>query len=200
MRRGKRALERLDQDIRDHIDQETRGQRRARHVDRRGPLRGSQGVWQHHDRQRRRASVADMEQLVWTSTARPRFFTVLVGIFAAVAGGLAAIGIYGVLAYAVTQRTREIGMRMALGAQRRQVLSLVLSQGGLLTAIGMLLGLGGAVGVARYLKSMLFGLTSLDPPTFVGVSIAFALIATLASYSPARRATKVDPLTALRHE
>jgi putative ABC transport system permease protein len=125
---------------------------------------------------------------------------VLLGIFAAVAGGIAAIGIYGVLAYAVTQRTREIGIRMALGAQPREVRRLVLRQGIQLIAPGIAIGIAGAVGFTRYLEGMLFGLTPLDPSTFMAVSLLFAVIALLACYVPARRATKVDPLVSLRYE
>jgi putative ABC transport system permease protein len=145
-------------------------------------------------------SVYTMDQLVSSSLARPRFYATLLGIFAAVAGGLAVVGIYGVLAYAVTQRTHEIGIRMAIGARRGQVLSLVLRQAALLILIGSVLGLAGALTVTGYLTTMLFGLTPLDPLTFVGMSLLLVLVASVASYVPARRATKVDPLIALRHE
>ena len=121
-------------------------------------------------------------------------------VFAGVAGCLAAIGIYGVLAYAVVQRTQEIGIRMALGAQRAQVLALVLRKGLILTAIGIALGLAGAAAGARLLDGMLFGITPLDVQTFVAVSIMFSLVAMLASYVPARRATKVNPIVALRND
>jgi putative ABC transport system permease protein len=141
-----------------------------------------------------------LEHLMSESIARPRFYAVLLAIFAGIAGMIAAVGIYGVLAYSVTQRTREIGIRMALGAQRGEVLALVLREGVVLTAIGVAIGLAGAAGVTRYLQGMLFGLTPLDPPTYVAVAVAFAAVATLASYMPARRATKVDPLMALRYE
>ena len=145
-------------------------------------------------------NVYAMEKLVASSLARPRFYAVLLGLFASVAAGLAAVGIYGVLAYSVSQRTREIGIRMALGAPRRQVLALVLGQSAMLILVGILAGIGGAIFLTRYLTTMLFGLTPLDPPTFAGVAIAFAALATLASYVPARRATNVDPLVALRNE
>jgi putative ABC transport system permease protein len=121
-------------------------------------------------------------------------------VFAASSTLLAAIGIYGVLAYAVVQRTREIGIRMALGARRAQVLVLVLGNGLILTAVGIALGLGGAVAATRLLQSMLFGVTPLDPATFAAVSLLFGLIATVASYLPARRATTVDPMVVLRNE
>ena len=109
---------------------------------------------------------ATLEHLMSESIARPRFHAVLLTIFAGIAGTIAAVGIYGVLAYSVTQRTREIGIRMALGAQRREVLTLVLREGVVLTAIGVTIGLAGAVALTRYLQGMLFGLTPLDPPTY----------------------------------
>jgi putative ABC transport system permease protein len=144
--------------------------------------------------------VATMEQIVSNSITRPRMYAVLVAIFSAVAVALAAVGLYGVMAYTVTQRTREIGIRMALGAQRVEVMGLVLRQSTLLAAVGILSGLAGAAAVTRFLESLLFGLTPLDPTTFVAVSLMFAAVAMLASYLPARRATQVDPLVALRYE
>lgn len=113
---------------------------------------------------------------------------------------LAAAGIYGVMAYSVAQRTREIGIRMALGARRAEVMGLVLRQSIVLTAVGISLGLAGAAAVTRYLEGMLFGLTPLDLTTFIAVSVIFALVAAGAAYVPARRATKIDPLVALRCE
>jgi putative ABC transport system permease protein len=145
-------------------------------------------------------TIMPMSRLVASSLARQRFYAVLLGVFAGVAGLLAAIGIYGVLAYAVVQRTHEIGVRMALGAQRRQVIGLVLGRGVLLTALGVSVGLIGASAGARWLQSLLFGIQAIDVQTFVVVGVSFALVALLASYLPARRATKVDPLIALRVE
>jgi putative ABC transport system permease protein len=104
------------------------------------------------------------------------------------------------MAYSVTQRRHEIGIRMALGAQRGNVMALVLGQSLMLTAIGIVIGVGGALAVTRYLAQMLFGVTPLDPATFIVVSLLFASIAALASFVPARRATQVDPLVALRSE
>ena len=145
-------------------------------------------------------AIVPVEQLVASSVARPRFYAVLLTIFAGVAGCLAAIGIYGVLAYAVVQRTQEIGIRMALGAQRPQVLALVLRSGFMLTAIGIVLGVASATAGAQLLDGMLFGITPLDAQTFVAVSIVFSVVALLACYVPARRATKVNPIVALRNE
>jgi putative ABC transport system permease protein len=145
-------------------------------------------------------AMLPMEQLVASSLTRQRFYAILLGIFAGIAAVLGAIGIYGVLAYAVGQRTQEIGIRMALGAERGAVLRLVMGRGLVLIAIGIMLGLAGALGLTRYLSGMLFDLTPLDPATYAAVAIAFALVASLASYLPARRATRVDPVVALRYE
>jgi putative ABC transport system permease protein len=145
-------------------------------------------------------AIVPLEKLEASSRARERFYAVLLGIFAAVAGLLGSIGVYGVLSYAVTQRTQEIGVRVALGALRSQVLWLILRRGGVLTAAGIVLGLGGAGGAARYLQSMLFGVKPTDATTFAAVAAAFAAVAMAACYLPARRATTVDPVVALRHE
>jgi predicted permease len=145
-------------------------------------------------------AILPLDQLLAASLARPRFYAVMLGIFAAVAGFLAAIGIYGVLTYSVVQRTQEIGVRMALGAERRQVLALVLRRGLLLAGIGIAIGVFGAMAGARYLQSLLYGIDPRDPATFVAVAVAFAIVAMIASYLPARRATKVDPMVALRVE
>jgi putative ABC transport system permease protein len=125
---------------------------------------------------------------------------VLLGIFAGVAVALTAIGIYGVMGYSVAQRTREIGIRMALGAHRAAVMGLVLRQAAAVTIIGIGCGIGAAAALSTYLRGLLFGLTPLDASTFAGVALLFAAIAMFASYVPARRATKVDPLVALRSE
>jgi putative ABC transport system permease protein len=145
-------------------------------------------------------NIATMEQIVSNSVTVPRMYAVLLGIFAGVALTLAAAGIYGVVAYSVTQRTREIGIRMALGARRSQVLALVLRQSLVLVGLALVLGLAGAAAGTRYLEGLLFGLTPLGPPTFADVAIALALVAAAAAYIPARRATLVDPLEALRRE
>ena len=145
-------------------------------------------------------NVATMNELVSNSLSRPRMYATLLGIFAGVAVILAAIGLYGVTTYAVAQRTREIGIRMALGAQRAEVLTLVLGQNLTWIVAGVVLGLGGAVLMTRYLRGLLYGLTPLDPSTFAAAAVTFALVALVASYVPARRATQVDPVVALRAE
>jgi ABC-type antimicrobial peptide transport system permease subunit len=139
-----------------------------------------------------------MEQLVASSLTRQRFYAILLGIFAAIAAVLGAVGIYGVLAYVVGQRKQEIGIRMALGAERGAVLGLILRRGLLLMTIGITLGLAGAAGLNRYLSAMLFDLTPLDPATYAAVAVLFGAVALAASYLPARRATQVDPVVALR--
>ena len=143
---------------------------------------------------------APMNQLVSTTLSRPRLLAVLLGIFASVAVVLATIGIYGVMAYAVTQRTREIGIRVALGARAVRVMGLVLGQSAVIILVGVILGVAGATTVTRYLRELLFGLTPLDPATFIGVTVLFALIATTAAFVPSWRAARVDPLIALRFE
>jgi putative ABC transport system permease protein len=145
-------------------------------------------------------AMLPMEQLVGASLTRQRFYALMLGIFAAIAAALGAIGTYGVLAYAVARRTNEIGIRMALGAQRGDVLRLVIRRGAILAVIGIALGLAGAAGLSRSLTAMLYGLTPLDPTTYVAVTSLFAAVTALASYVPARRAAEVDPMDAIRCE
>jgi putative ABC transport system permease protein len=145
-------------------------------------------------------NIATMDQIVSNAMSRPRLYAILLGLFAAVAMVLAAIGIYGVLAHLVSHRTREIGIRMALGAQRREVVTLILRHAAALTVAGIVVGVVGAAGLSRYLEGLLFGLTPFDLPTFAAVVLIFVGVATLASYVPAWRATRIDPLMALRSE
>jgi putative ABC transport system permease protein len=144
--------------------------------------------------------VKTMNEVSAASFAARRFNMLLLAIFAGLALVLAAVGIYGVMSYAVTQRTQEIGIRMALGARASDVLKLVLRNGLTLTLLGVVIGVAGALALTRLLTTLLFGVTPTDKPTFIAVSAVLILVALLACYLPARRATKVDPLVALRYE
>ncbi|HTQ58946.1 MAG TPA: ABC transporter permease [Candidatus Solibacter sp.] len=145
-------------------------------------------------------AVATMKQLVSDSVAMRRMTLVLLGLFSGLALILGAIGIYGVISYSVAQRTHEIGIRMALGAPRRDVFRLVVGQGLKLTGIGIAIGIVAAFGLARLMSSLLYGVSTADLETFAGVATLLALVALLACYVPARRAMQVDPMTALRYE
>jgi putative ABC transport system permease protein len=144
--------------------------------------------------------IRTMDELIAVSpySFARRYPAMLIGLFAVIALVLASIGIYGAIAYSVTQRTREIGVRMALGAQRLDVFRLVLSQGVILGAGGIALGLIASLGLARYMSNLLFGVTPTDPAIYAAVAGIFLCVIVLASYLPARRATRVDPLEALR--
>jgi len=146
------------------------------------------------------ANIATMEEMVADSSAYRRLTMYVIAGFAALALALAAVGLYGVISYSVAQRGHELGIRMALGAQPADVLRLVVGQGLALTAAGTALGLGAAYALTRFLASMLFGVKPRDPLTFAAVALVLAVVATAAAYIPARRATRVDPLTALRYE
>ncbi|MBV9925153.1 MAG: ABC transporter permease [Acidobacteria bacterium] len=144
--------------------------------------------------------VTTMEKMVSDSLAQRRFSMTLFGVFAALALALAVVGLYGVMSYAVAQRTHEIGLRMALGAQGRDVLRMVVGQGMGLVAVGLALGLAGAFVLTRLMASLLYDVSAADPLTYAGIAVLLAAVAFLASYLPARRATKVDPMVALRYE
>jgi len=145
-------------------------------------------------------TVTTMDDVLTASTGRPRLYAVMTGVFGAVALMLAVVGIFGVVSYVAAQRTREIGVRMALGAQRREILGLVIGQGMRPIAAGICAGIVGAVALTRFIGTLLFGVEPLDPLTF-GVVIALLMaVGLVACWIPGRRATQVDPLTALRAE
>jgi predicted permease len=173
----------------------------------RSPLAGSasflkqirQAVWSV-DANLPLASVYTMNYLYTRSMARASFTLVMLGIAGGMALLLGAVGLYGVIAYSVSQRTREIGVRMALGAQHRDVMSLVLGEGMSVILAGLVIGLAGSLALTRFLSSLLVGVTATDPLTFAGVAVLLALIALAACYIPARRAVLIDPTVALRYE
>jgi putative ABC transport system permease protein len=145
-------------------------------------------------------NVASFPEVLGASVAPERFRTLLMALFGAMALLLAAVGIFGVIAYGVSQRTREIGIRMALGAKKGEILEMVVGQGLKLALVGVAAGTAGALVLTRFLSSLLYGVKPTDPLTFIAVSLILIAVALLASYLPARRATKVDPMTALRYE
>jgi putative ABC transport system permease protein len=142
--------------------------------------------------------LRQLAELVSQSVSRPRFYTMILGVFAAIALILAAVGIYGVISYAVSLRTRELGIRIALGASGRQVSGLVLQQGVSLALAGVVIGGAGAYWLTRLLAKLLFGVSATDPLTFLGVAGLLTGIAAIASFIPARKAARVDPLLAMR--
>jgi len=146
------------------------------------------------------ANVATMDDVVAKSLSQARFSMMLLGIFAGLALVLSAVGIYGVMAYVVAKRTREMGIRLAMGAQTGDLLRLVMRQGGRLAGVGVALGIVAAFGMMRLMSSMLYGVSAEDPLTFAGVAIFLMAVALAACYLPARRATRVDPMIALRYE
>jgi ABC-type antimicrobial peptide transport system permease subunit len=144
--------------------------------------------------------VTTLERELGVTLAQPRFQAVLLAVFALIALLLATIGIYGVTSHAVGQRTQEVGIRMAMGAARRDVLRLMLMQHLKPAVLGLLIGLAGALALSRFLQSLLFGVDATDPATFVLVAVGLLLVAAGACWIPARRATRVDPMIALRNE
>jgi putative ABC transport system permease protein len=145
-------------------------------------------------------SVRSLDSVLSESVAGPRFRTLVLGVFAGVALILASVGIYGVISYGVSQRTQEIGIRMALGARTPDALKLVVKGGMMLVLIGVAIGIAGAFALTRLLTSLLFGVAPTDAMTFASVAALLIIVSALACYIPARRATKVDPLVALRYE
>jgi putative ABC transport system permease protein len=152
------------------------------------------------DARQRVGRIRSMEEIVASTANSSRFNAWLFGFLAGLALLLTAIGVYGLLSFSVARRTSEIGTRMALGASRADVLALVLKQGVMLIAVGLVLGLAGALAATRFLATLLFGVRATDPSSFLGVSALLLSVGLLASYLPARRATKVDPMVALRYE
>jgi len=144
--------------------------------------------------------VATMDQIVWQSGSVQRYEAILLGAFGGLGLLLAVVGIYGVISYNVSQRTHEIGVRIALGAHRSNILRMVISEGMVLAAIGIVVGVGGALALGRFMQSMLFEIKPTDPATFVGVALALTLVALAACFIPARRATRVDPVSTMRCE
>jgi len=146
------------------------------------------------------ARIATMDRLLAATTAERKFVLILFAAFGVIALALAAVGIYGVLSGGVTERTREIGIRLALGAPRGNILSLVLRQGMMLTALGLVFGLGGALAASEAIASLLFGISRLDLITYFGMTVLLAAASAVACWVPARRAMRVDPMVALRYE
>jgi putative ABC transport system permease protein len=146
------------------------------------------------------ANVRTLDEWVSGSAAQPRLNAELLAVFAAVAIAIAAIGIYGVLAYSVGQRTREIGLRMALGAQRHGVVRLIVREGMTLGMIGIAVGVGGALALSRALTALVFGVSLRDPATYIVVAGTLGVVALAACLVPAFRASRVDPMLALRHD
>jgi putative ABC transport system permease protein len=162
-----------------------------------GPVRAA--VWSV-DKDQPVAPMVTMEQILERSVAQPRFRTLLLTVFAALALALAAMGVYGVMAYFVEQRTREIGLRMALGAKTGDVLRLIVGYSLKLTLIGVVIGLGASFLLTRLVASLLYNVSALDRATFAATPLLIVLVTLIATYVPARKAMKVDPMMALRHE
>jgi len=152
------------------------------------------------DKEQPVSRVRTLEQIISSSVQQQRFLMLLLGIFAGVAMILAAVGLYGVMSYAVTQRTHEIGIRMALGADNGNVLRLIVGHGMMLALIGIAIGLAGSFAVTRVMSTLLFGVSATDAITFGGISVLLAVVALVSCLAPAYRAIRVDPMVALRHE
>jgi putative ABC transport system permease protein len=152
------------------------------------------------DKQQPILNISAMTDILSRAVATPRFNALLIGLFAALALALGMVGLYGVIAYSVAQRTHEIGIRMALGAGERDIMRLVLVRGLTLTLIGVAAGLAGALALTRLMAKLLFGVKPTDPAIFAAVALLLTGVALAACYIPARRATRVDPMIALRYQ
>jgi len=152
------------------------------------------------DRNQPISSISTMNQLVEKAVGSRRVALIVLGAFSALALVLAGIGIYGIISYSVAERTKEIGIRMALGAGHQDVIRMILLQGARIASAGLIMGIFAAFGLTRYLATLLFSVSPADPSTFAVVGLVLALVALLACYIPARRALRVDPMTALRYE
>jgi putative ABC transport system permease protein len=146
------------------------------------------------------SNLQPMDQILWESAAAPRIYMLLLSSFAAIALAIASAGIYGLSAYAVVRRTRELGIRLALGATPGQILALVLRHGMLLSLIGVAVGLAGALALRRVMSGFVYGITATDASTFLAALLLFASVAFLATFIPARRAARIDPTVAFRYE
>jgi putative ABC transport system permease protein len=146
------------------------------------------------------ANVKTMEQWLTTSAAQPRLISILLSLFAGVALLIAAIGIYAVLAYSVSQRTREIGLRLALGATRRRVLELIVSEGMRVVLLGLVIGLAGGLVLGHTVRSLVYGVGVHDPKVYLVVAVTLTAVALAACFIPARRASGIDPMVALRED
>jgi putative ABC transport system permease protein len=169
-------------------------------ADPRGLVNAARDVAHSLDKNAPVYGVRTLEEILGRSVATQRFNTLLLGLFAAVALILAAVGIYGAISCSVSQSTHEIGVRVALGAQASDVIKLIVGQGMLLTLVGVVIGLVAAYGLTRLMSKLLYAVTVTDPLTFTFAPLLLAAVAWLACYLPARRATKVDPMVALRNE
>ena len=161
-------------------------------------LRAAQATVARLDRDLPVYDAFTLATMVDRSLGQPRFYVMLLTVFAALAVVLAAVGIYGIIAYTVQQRTHEIGIRIALGASPERVVSMVVGHGLALAMAGLVLGSGGAYALSRVLRTLLYDVNERDPLTFIGVAVLLGVVALVASWIPARRAARVDPLTAMR--
>jgi putative ABC transport system permease protein len=170
------------------------------HIDPASMVAAARSEVQQLDKNQPVFNVKTVEEMLQSSVAKPRFRTLLLGVFAGIAMLLAATGLYGVIAYSVSQRINEIGVRIALGAQKSDVLKLIVGHGAQLAAIGVVIGLASAGVLMRIISKLLFGVNATDPVTFLAMSALLLTVALAASYIPARKAIKLNPIVALHHE